>query len=39
MQLLEQSVQEMAHGELLMALHWHFVGQQPGDQLELFNQG
>ena len=36
MQLLEQSVQEMAHGELLVALHWHFVAQQPGDQLELF---
>ena len=38
MALLEHSVQQMAHGELLVALHWHFVGQKPGDQLELFNQ-
>jgi len=38
MALLEHSVQQMAHGELLVALHWHFVGQKPGDQLELFSQ-
>lgn len=39
MALLEHSVQQMAHGELLVALHWHLAGQKPGDQLELFNQG
>ena len=37
MALLEHSVQQIAHGELLVALHWHFVGQKPGDQLNLFD--
>ena len=37
MSLLEHSVQQMAHGELLVALHWHFCGQKPGDQLNLFD--
>jgi hypothetical protein len=37
MSLLEYSVSQISHGELLVALHWHFAGQKPGEQLRLFD--
>jgi hypothetical protein len=37
MSLLQYSVSQISHGELLVALHWHFVGQKPGEQLRLFD--
>ena len=37
--LLEQGVREINYGELLVALRWHFKGQEPGEQLPLFTKG